>query len=581
MPTKDTLYLRLLLRLLSGVWFLLALPCISISYVCHNYAYFDGAGAVQTSAATQGGGHQPPEATGNSSTIKPIHTGRLLQVFGLGAFVSLSSILYLWVVSQRTVYRHTLQSMKIPEVLMFWALCASYVLEAVLSAYYSVVYDASPALARVLYVAPYAVFAFVYLLMVSEGRARRGAKLAPARDQIDVMLPEISLKAVDFVVAAGVIWSFYVAWGEANTGHREVVSIWSTISAKQWAIAGICLALALNDVGRHWIARKTLVWDAYEEHLKHVLGLEERRADFRVCEGIHCDVVVDLGCGSGERLKQLLTDDRLRIDPEQVLVIAVDAQLTNARMTRLRQELSKGTSIQTSQVRCYLKAQDLLADHDTWVRLCRGGGLTVVVASHALYYRHLTKDLARVVKEIPGELLVAVRGSGFRSFWAVVESVMSTNAVRPSAGQYWRDRYLPEFCREAGLVRLLAPDLDIRKSGGRPDDVIDQTIQWNEDASASTLELLSLWHGSHIRELLSGYARRLPRLDRGIYVPAEDVQFWLRRPEGEPPVEVRSKITGEYAKLKEVRRSDIALKRIPGFERRAERVATSPSPPRA
>jgi hypothetical protein len=493
------------------VLLLLALPCFGISYICHSLGYMV--------ASSAGGGLD----------LARVDTGRLIQVLLVGGAISIISILYLYFVSQRAVFRHTLHHMKIADVFMFWLLCFAYMMDAFLSAAYPQFHESHRTLAKVCFLAPYFLYLFVYFAMAMPAKKRAKPADPQFEHPIDFILPQLSLRVVDTLVFVGLIVTFALAWREAANPGVRPTTILQTISPKYWAILISCVALVVNHLGRFWIARRTFVWDAYKSHIGHVRLLEEKRLEFGIGGGVEVDVIVDIGCGAGERLSQLLRDPRVPVDIASLDIIACDAQFTNDRIAEFKSNLILTANIPASRIHCKSRIPDLLSDPVILPRLCRGGGVTLVFVSHALYYRSLTTELTGLLKQLPGEVIVAVRGSGLRSFWAIVESIMSVKAVHPSAGQFWRVRYLPQLCRAADLVRLADPSIALADVGEKPDDIIDQAIDWDEAAAASTLDLLSTWHGSYLRDVLSTVAMRLTALDRRVFIPAEDVQFWFKR----------------------------------------------------
>ncbi len=561
----DTLYLRYILRLLSTGFRFIALPCISIGYILHSIPYVDA---------------------GFHSAAPSLDVGRMIQVVVVGGLVSIFSILYLHVVAERAVFHHTLHHMQLRDVFLFWLLCLAYLSDAVLSATYSHVYRSCPHIvSRLLYVSPYAVFLGVYFVMIMPTGKTHGDRKARSKDSIDLLVPQVSLRLLDAIVLVGVCISLWGAWKESGITRAHPQTLLETVTPKHWAILLCCGAVALGDVFRHWIATRTLVWESYQKHLGHCLLLERKLADFEfVPEGKVCDLVVDVGCGGGERLIQLLRDERIPFAWDRLMILACDRQFTSEREESFKKDLILGTDdrVSAGNVECRDRIPNLdkQQDKDLLPMFCRGTGFTVVHVSHALYYRELTRKLQRLLQQIPGDVVVVVRGSGQRSFWSIVESIMSTKAVRPSAGQFWRVRYLPELAQAAGLVRLVDPRIELQGVGESPDDILDQAILWDEAAAASALELLSIWHGTHIRDVLSTVAYRLTQLDRKVFVPAEDVQFWFRRKPSELSVRVRGAGELDYKAAGEVLHGKLAFVTAPVYsERRASDLpAPRPSP---
>lgn len=223
------------------------------------------------------------------------------------------------------------------------------------------------------------------------------------------------------------------------------------------------------------------------------------------------NVVIDIGCGDGKRLKELVAWTRLidRIEDGSLKLIGIDRDI-NWEGPFLTE-----TENLNAEFRCSLR-------EIPW----RDVGL--IFLSHILYEPKTAKKIAHYISQcVPGTFVV-VRGTSPNSIFAMVSGAFSHRLWKPTISHLWIESQLKDLVAKSDLVRV-----DTGSEEGKPDAIIEQIYELNYASIKDLQELLGHLYGRETKEMVGRYLTELFELSRSSYITNHDFVYVYQRDAGD------------------------------------------------
>jgi hypothetical protein len=301
-----------------------------------------------------------------------------------------------------------------------------------------------------------------------------------------------------------------------------------TLEGKHLILLLSLVVYSLVHLARRREARLANLPELYRRLISSLAPSHTQRLDWSNLRKIR--YVIDVGCGPGIRLVEVLRKSGLAFAPDSELeVLLIDK-------SRATVENASEHLCACGLAEAHVKFED--ADRPSGIEtvlseFCQRvrGDQVLVLASHVLYFSKGRRMVEAVLAHCQPGTLVYVRGCGLLSIFTLLWQCFSRRWWRSTTNHLWRDKPLSELVKRCGLRRVIQA-CGRTIASNQPDDIYGLLVPWkNATEQLYLVEFIELVNDRDVSSAVEGYVERIARaridsrqLDG--FLHDEDVAFW-------------------------------------------------------